>query len=98
MASRGVQMYLNSLLAPYGKLTELRINSKARSIEGVCLLDGESSPIAIAVGSYVIEVDGSKRILRVVECTCSRAWAQALLKNLVEGRPLELPAWAAAAL
>lgn len=98
LASRGVKVYLNSILAPYGELTELRINSKVRSIEGVCLLHGESIPITIIVGSYLIEVDGAKRILRIVECTCSRAWAQALLKNLVEGRPLELPAWAAAAL
>ncbi|MBP7141353.1 MAG: hypothetical protein KBA71_05555 [Opitutaceae bacterium] len=98
MASRGAQVYLNSIIAPYGRLTELRINSRQRSIKGVCLLHGDSAPIAITVGSYVIEGVGSKRILRVLECTCDRAWAQALLRNLVEGRSLELPAWAAAAL
>ncbi len=98
MASRGAQVYLNSLIAPYGRLTELRINSRVRSIEGVCLLHGESSPIAITVSSYVIEEVGSKRVLRVLQCSSSREWAQALLRNLVEGRSLELPSWAAAAL
>lgn len=98
MTSRGARVYLNGLIAPYGRLVELRIDSRQRTIEASCLLHGESEPIVVTVGSYVVETDGSKRFLRVCDCACTRAWAQALLKNLVEGRRLELPAWAAAAL
>jgi len=98
MASRGAQSYLNTLIAPYGKLTELRIDSKRQSVEGVCLLHGESIPISMKVGKYVIENVGAKKFVHATHCTCSRPWAESLLKNFVEGKKVELPGWAAAAL
>lgn len=98
MASRGAQTYLNKLIAPYGKLTELRIDSKRQTVEGVCLLHGESVPISVKVGKYVLESVGSKTFVHATACTCSRPWAQSLLQDFVEGRKVEVPGWAAAAL
>lgn len=98
VASRGAQAYLNKLIAPYGKLTAFRIDSRRQTVEGVCLLHGESVPITVTVGKYVIEEVGAKSYIYATHCTCSRPWAQSLLRDFVEGRRLDLPGWAAAVL
>ncbi|MBI2511450.1 MAG: hypothetical protein HYV96_05690 [Opitutae bacterium] len=98
MASRAAQAYLNNRIARYGRLQELRIDSRARTMEGTCLLDGERTPITIQVERYEIsERDGAK-YLTMHRCRCARPWLQNLLRDFVEGRSVELPAWAAAAL
>ncbi len=98
MTSRGARAYLNTLIAPYGRLTELHIDSRRQTVEGVCLLHGESVPITVKVGKYVVKEVGPKKYLYATHCTCSRPWAQSLLKHFVEDRRLDLPAWAAAVL
>jgi hypothetical protein len=98
IASRAAQSYLNERLSRYGKVERLKIDSQQKQMEIVCLLDGEPTPISVQVGNYVVESEGPKRFLRISRCTCSRPWLQNLLNDFVDGRRVELPAWAAAAL
>lgn len=98
LASRAAQAYVNHRIAPYGQLQGLQIDSRARTMAGTCLLNGESSPVTIHVERYEIsERDGAK-YLTVHRCRCTRPWLQNLLRDFVEGRSVELPGWAAAAL
>lgn len=91
-------MYLNDLLSRYGRLEELRIDSKSGSMELNCLLHGETEPLLIEVGKYTIEQQGGERMLRLSDCRCSRLWVQNLLADFVEKKSFPLPGWAAAAL
>jgi hypothetical protein len=41
LAGKSARIYLNDLLARYGRLEDLRIDSKAGTMELTCLLHGE---------------------------------------------------------
>ena len=98
MVSKAAQAYVNNLIARYGVVRNLRIDPKARTIEGECLLHGEREPISVRVDRYQILEKGGKRLASLLHCQCSRPWAQALIEDHIIGRQVELPAWAAGAL
>jgi hypothetical protein len=98
LASRAAQVWANNLLARYGKVQELKIDSRRKTLEVSCLLDGEPTPIAIRIENYSVESDGDKKFLRATGFTCSRPWLQNVLTDHGPQQRIELPAWAAAAL
>jgi hypothetical protein len=98
MASRAAQAYVNNRIARYGQLQELRIDSRAHTMEGTCLLHGENAPITVHVERYDVSERGGVKFLTVQKCRCARPWLQNLLTDFVEGRSVELPGWAASAL
>ncbi len=98
LAGKSARVYLNDMLARYGRLEDLRIDSKRGRMEVVCLLHGEAEPLRIEVGRYVIEDASGEKTLRLSDCRCSRAWVQNLLNDYAEKKVFPLPGWAAAAL
>ena len=98
LAGKSAKVYLNDLLSRYGRLEELRIDSKNGTMQVVCLLHGEKEPLVVEIGRYSIEQQGSQRVLRVADCRCSRLWVQNILTDHVEKKSFPLPGWAAAAL
>lgn len=98
IAGRAAQSFINERIRRYGKVQQLTIDSTQKRVEAVCLLEGESTPVTVRVGNYVVLSEGSKRFVQISNCTCSRPWLQNLLTDFADGRRFELPAWAAAAL
>lgn len=98
MASQAARSYVNGLIKRYGEVRELRIDSRAKSVDITCTLLGERDPVTVRIDRYHIETAGAKHFVEVKACSCSRAWLQALLEDHACGRRVELPAWAAAAL
>jgi hypothetical protein len=98
LSSQAARQYVNGLIKRYGEVLELKINSKAKSVDIVCALTGEREPVALRIENYRIESDGPKRFVQIGDCTCSRPWLQNLLEDQARGRRFELPPWAAAAL
>lgn len=98
VASQAARTYLNGLVARYGHVRELKIDSRAKAVAAVCELLGEAEPVVVRVESYRIVAEGDLRFVEITECSCSRPWLQNLLHDHVRGRRLKLPAWAAAAL
>jgi hypothetical protein len=98
LTSRAAQAWANQLIARYGKVQDLRIDSRQKTLEVSCLLDGESTPVVLKIENYVVEIEGDKRFIRARQFTCSRPWLQNLLTDHGHRPRLELPAWAAAAL
>jgi hypothetical protein len=98
MAGKAAQVYLNTLISRYGKITELKLDSQRKTLTATCHLLGETEPITVTVGKYVIDSTGPKKFIHATDCTCNRPWAQSLLKDFVEGRRVELPGAAASML
>ena len=98
VASRAAQAWANSLIARYGKVQDVRIDSRQKTLEASCLLEGETSPITVRIESYVVETEGKKKFLRATAFTCSRPWLQKVLADHGPRQRLELPPWAAAIL
>jgi len=98
LASRAAQTWANTLLARYGRVQELKIDSRRKTLEASCLFDGEATPITVKIENYSVEADGDKKFLRATTFTCTRPWLQSILSDHGPRQRIELPAWAAAAL
>jgi len=98
LASRAAQDWANTLIARYGKVQDLKIDSGRKTMEVSCLLDGESTPITIKIENYVVETERDKKFLRATGFSCTRPWLQNLLRDYGPRQRIELPPWAAAAL
>lgn len=98
LTSRAAQTWANNLIGRYGKVQDLKIDSRSKTITVSCLLDGEVSPITVTVGNYEVETQGGKKFIRGSRFTCSRRWLQNVLADHAEGKRIELPPWAASAL
>ena len=98
LSSRAAQSWANNLIARYGKILDLKIDSRRKTVEVSCQLDGESTPIVVRIEKYVVENDGDKKFITASGFTCTRPWLQNLLTDFGHRQRIELPAWAAAAL
>jgi hypothetical protein len=98
LASRAAIVWANTLLARYGTVQDLKIDSRRKTVEVSCLLDGELAPITIRIGNYVVETEHDKRFIRATEFSCTRPWLQRFLTDFGHRHRIELPPWAAAAL
>jgi hypothetical protein len=98
MTGKAAQVYVNNLIARYAVLQDLKIDTQNKTVDLLCQLHGETQPVRVRIDKYVIQERGEKRFVEVVKCTCSRPWIQALVEDFVQGRSVEVPSWASAAL
>ena len=84
-----------TLLAPYGELTALRLNSSERSADAEILLKGETSPINVRVSEYELSREGQRVFITVRRLTTSREWLTNLARRFLVGKRIELPPAAA---
>jgi hypothetical protein len=98
VAGKSARLYLNELLARYGRLEDFSIDSREGSMQFTCLLHGELQPILVRIDEYRIEQQGQSFALRLLRCRCDRPWVQALLDDFVQDKTFPLPRWAAATL
>lgn len=98
MTSKAARAYANNMIARYGEVEELKIDSSRRRIDLVCRLNGEVSPIGVTIERYQVEDDGARKFVRVLDSSATRPWLQAVLRDHLHGRRFELPSWAATAL
>lgn len=98
MTSRAAQSYVNNLIGRYGRVTELRLDSRQKTIDVTGELIGEVTPVTIRIGAYEVIAEDGKKFVRVAACSASREWLDRLMNDQVRGRKFELPGWAAAAL
>lgn len=98
LASRAAQTWANNLIARYGKVQDLKIDSRRKSLEVSCQLVGEASPITVRIEDYVVETEGDKKFIRATGFSCTRPWLQNVLTDYGPRQRIELPPWAAAAL
>ena len=98
LTSRSAQVWANNLIARYGKVQALKIDSRLKTLEVTCLLDGESTPITVRIENYVVETEGAKKFIPAPGFSCTRPWLQNVLTDHGSRQRIELPPWAAAAL
>jgi hypothetical protein len=98
LASQATKVWVNNLIARYGKVQDLKIDSRRKTVEVSCLLDGEISPITIRIENYTVETEGDKKFIRATGFNCTRPWLQNLLTDFGHRQRIELPPWAATVL
>ena len=78
-------------LKPYGKLTELKVNSTNKSLQLELELKDEPQKLRIYVRRYeLIEQSGEMQFL-IKEISISREWINALAQEFVLNKPYPVP-------
>lgn len=98
VASQAARSYVNGLIARYGQVRELKIDSRAKTVAIVCELVGESEAVNVRVDSYRLSCENGQHFVEILTCSCSRPWLHNLLMDYACSRRLVLPAWAATVL
>ena len=98
LSSRTALIWINNLIARYGRVQQLKIDSKRKTVEVSFLLEGEPDPVTIRIENYVVENQQDRKFIRATGFTCTRPWLQTFLTDFGPKQRIELPPWAAAAL
>jgi hypothetical protein len=96
--SQSARAWANNQIADYGKVLSLKIDTRQKTLEVSCQLDGENSPITVKVEEYEVKNEGDRKFIQANRFSCSRPWLQKVLNDHGPARRIELPPWAAAAL
>lgn len=91
LSSTAAKSLLASRLDRYGKLTDLRIRSREKSISAELTLEGEEIPVSIQIERYRVTGTGGEYAVVIESVTASRPWLQNLLEDLLLGKPLPVP-------
>ena len=91
LTSTAAKSMLASRLDRYGKLIDLRIRSREKSITAEILLEGEALPVGIHIERYRITGKSGEHALLVESVSASRPWLQNLLQDLLVGKPIAVP-------
>ena len=89
---------INRFIEDYGKVVDLDIDNKSKTITATILLNGDSDPIRVRIDEYEVIKAGSSSSIVVGDASSDRAWVDALLKNCVTGKSWKIPEMAAAGL
>ncbi len=89
--SSAARSMLASKLERYGRLQDLRISSREKTIAADVLLEGEAESISIRIERYRIAGDHGARALVIEKVATSRPWLQNLLEDLVVEKPFPVP-------
>lgn len=81
LIAKAAKMWFNQKYKHYGKMTNIQIDSIARSIHVELDLKGESSPIQINVKSYELLGKSSETQIALGEIETSREWVNLLIHD-----------------
>ncbi len=88
-----VRQFLGSKLEGYGKIEQLKIDTKNHLIEVEVRLEGENTPVQVTLRGYeIVEKDGVTHISAPTGAfTASRIWLGKLLNAQLAGRSFVIP-------
>src|SRR5262245_52834875 len=82
LAQKTISAVLNqTVLTPYGELTNFNLDSHNRRLEGELRLKGETHPIRIQVQAYELIRDGDRIFVVIKQISTSREWLTNLARE-----------------
>jgi len=79
--------FVNGILKPIGKMSSLKIDSSAKLLHMTLELDGEASPVQLAVQYSII----SPTLLTVRVASSSRPWISTLVNEMIPEQSRQIP-------
>jgi len=99
LISERIKQELNTRIARYGEVLDVKLNTRERSVQLSIKLKGESDPITVNIGKYELIKEDTKLWLGVdsQSIQASREWVTLLLQDQAGRHRLPIPqkyAWA----
>jgi hypothetical protein len=99
LISERIKQELNTRLAKYGEVLDVKLNTRERSVQLSIKLKGESEPITVNIGKYELIKEESQLWLGIDSQTiqASREWLTLVLQDQAGRHRLPIPqkyAWA----
>jgi hypothetical protein len=82
---------INQKIEKFGAVTRLQIDSKRKTVLAELALKGEAAPIQFDVDAYEVTEQDGECYLTIRKIRASREWLDALLQEVVIGRPWKIP-------
>jgi uncharacterized Fe-S cluster-containing MiaB family protein len=82
---------INQKIEGIGRVTEIQIDSKQKTISAQVALKGETVPISINIGAYELVQENGVTCISFKGFTASREWISALLNRYLTGHKLQVP-------
>ena len=82
----------NFLIKDYGKVLDLSINSKDKSVELTLDLDGESQPLNVKIVKYEVLEKSGESFIKINEIETSREWINRVASSYINGKKFKVPA------
>jgi hypothetical protein len=80
-----------TLMADYGRITAIELDSTAKKLHIEALLRGESHAIRVEIGSYELERRDGRAFFTIKQIETSREWITTLARQELVNRPIPLP-------
>ena len=77
------QKIINDNIKEYGKMVNLKIDSKNKNIELEVLLKGEKENIVININNYEIVNKNDSKYINFNKISASREWIEVLINNVI---------------
>jgi len=90
--SRGLALALENRIRPYGRLLDLRLDTRDKQLALEILLYGETEPLQVRIENYEVREEAGHWYLAAEEIHTSREWIETLAREYISGRPIEIPA------
>jgi len=89
--SRGLALALNSRIEKYGRILDLRLDSRDKRLELELLLHGETDPLQVRIENYEVREEAGHWYLLAKELKTSKEWIETLAREYLSERPVEIP-------
>jgi len=75
----------------YGRMLNLNIDSRQKTVQCEVLLKGETQPLTLTLEKYEIVTEPAGTFIVIHKAAASREWLTAVLENFVRGKKIPLP-------
>lgn len=98
LTGRAARAAIQRRLKPIGKMLNLAIDSKKKTIRAEIHLKGEESSVTVHVGRYELIEESGRTFLQLDSVDASREWMRLLFEELTREKRIEIPSLLKAAL
>lgn len=89
--SQGLALAINTRIKRYGKMLNLKLDSKRKTIELDILLKGEKELIHVTVNQYEVIEEEGRWYLLAREIVTSREWINTVAESFLKGQRFAIP-------
>lgn len=90
LVSSGAKAFMNQKIANFGELTQLDVDTQARTVHATLFFKGEPEPVELHVADYFLYERDGKCFAQMGSFKSSKPWLTEAAKGLIVGMDLKI--------